>query len=607
MATVSPAATRHTHRSPHQQAAGDRPDRDRQAARGTVSGLASPRTHSSWVRRTAWWSTAILAAVGVVHVAVTLPPPARSLQGHIPIGDVAGGYHVHTVRSDGSGTVDEVAAAAARAGLSFIIVTDHGDARRALDPPAYKAGVLVIDAVEVGTTGGHIVALGLTSRAPYPLGGSPHDVLDDIHRLGGSAIIAHPDSASVGLSYRGPESGFDGLEWLNLDSEWRDKSPGTLFEAALHYLIRPPESVASLLRRPAKTLARWDAAARTRPVFGLAALDAHARIGWRARVEPRTGAGIDRPTYEAMFRSLAQVVVLDAPLSGDAAADASRVLDAIRRGRSYSIVRGLASPASLTFTARRGNAVVTMGSRLEVSADETAFRAAVSAGPVAQVVLLRDGRAIASGQGAVEYTDPRAAGVYRIEAWLPDTRVPWIVSNPITVAPSSESSNAPDTGMEEATSMSLETTAWRLEHEASSVGRLRADAGALRFDFQLGPGRPSGQFAALATSLPTDRAATRIAFTARADQPLRMSIEVRRPAKAGGQRWSRSVFVDQTSREFAVPLSEFEPAEAVDAGLPPAADVDSLLFVVDTVNTLPGTPGTIWLSNVALRRRVDRR
>jgi hypothetical protein len=555
----------------------------------------------------AGWSTAIAAAAGVSHVALTLPPPALHLQSEGPTVEVAGGYHIHTVRSDGSGTVDEVAAAAARAGLSYIIVTDHGDARRILDPPAYKSGVLYIDAVEVGTTGGHIVALGLTSPAPYPLGGSPRDVLDDIHRLGGSAIIAHPDSATVGLRYRGADSGFDGIEWLNLDSEWRDKSPGTLFEAALHYLIRPPESVASLLRRPARTLARWDAAARTRPVFGLAALDAHARIGWRTRAEPRTGAGIDRPTYEAMFRSLAQVVVLERPLSGNAAADAPRVLDAIRLGRSFSIVRGLASPASLTFTARQGNAVLTMGSRVDVTAGETTFRAVVWTEPLAQVVLLRDGRAIAAGQGAVEHTEPTTAGVYRIEAWLPDTHVPWIVSNPITVAPPSESPNAPDIATEEMTPLDVQTSAWRIEHQESSLGRLRADAGALRFDFRLGPGRPSGQFAALATSLPRDRAAGRIEFTARADQPLRMSVQVRRPAKAGGQRWCRSVFVDQTSRPFAVPLSEFEPADAVDAGSPPAADVDSLLFVVDTVNTVPGTSGTIWLSNFALGRRAERR
>ena len=56
---------------------------------------------------------------------------------------VFGAYHVHSARSDGSGTPDEIAAAAARAGLRFVILTDHGDATRAPDPPAYRHGVLV--------------------------------------------------------------------------------------------------------------------------------------------------------------------------------------------------------------------------------------------------------------------------------------------------------------------------------------------------------------------------------------------------------------------------------------------------------------------------------
>ena len=52
----------------------------------------------------------------------TAPPPATTARG---------AFHIHSVRSDGSGTVDEIATAAARAGLQFIILTDHGDGTRA--------------------------------------------------------------------------------------------------------------------------------------------------------------------------------------------------------------------------------------------------------------------------------------------------------------------------------------------------------------------------------------------------------------------------------------------------------------------------------------------
>src|SRR6476469_4761262 len=78
----------------------------------------------------------------------TAPPPASTLRG---------AFHIHSNRSDGSGTVDAIAAAAARAGLQFIILTDHGDGTRAPDPPAYRHGVLCIDAFEVSTVSGHLV------------------------------------------------------------------------------------------------------------------------------------------------------------------------------------------------------------------------------------------------------------------------------------------------------------------------------------------------------------------------------------------------------------------------------------------------------------------
>jgi hypothetical protein len=109
------------------------------------------------------------------YLLATLPPrPVRvSLEGVDPDlarRTVAGAYHVHTNRSDGAGTKADVAAAARRAGLDFAIITDHGDGTRPPDPAAYLDSVLVIDAVEISTNGGHYVALGLP-QTPYPLAG----------------------------------------------------------------------------------------------------------------------------------------------------------------------------------------------------------------------------------------------------------------------------------------------------------------------------------------------------------------------------------------------------------------------------------------------------
>src|SRR5206468_3693727 len=83
----------------------------------------------------------------------------------------------------------EIAAAAARAGLKFLVFTDHGDATRPPDRPVYRSGVLCLDAVEISTTGGHYIGIDLPA-APYPLGGDARDVVEDVKRLGGFGVAA---------------------------------------------------------------------------------------------------------------------------------------------------------------------------------------------------------------------------------------------------------------------------------------------------------------------------------------------------------------------------------------------------------------------------------
>ena len=83
--------------------------------------------------------------------------------------------------------------------------------------PAYRSGVLVIDGVEISTTHGHYLALGL-GQAPYRLAGDAADVVEDVRRLGGFGVVAHPDSPKPALSWRDWQVPVDGLEWFNLYS-----------------------------------------------------------------------------------------------------------------------------------------------------------------------------------------------------------------------------------------------------------------------------------------------------------------------------------------------------------------------------------------------------
>ncbi len=373
----------------------------------------------------------LLASAGI-YIAFTLPPATvRLADTPADPRTVAGGYHIHSVRSDGTGTPDQIAEAAARAGLRFIILTDHGDLTRAPDPPQYRHGVLCIDAAEVSTSSGHVVALGIERASPYPVAGEARDVIDDIHRLGGWAVVAHPDSPKPELRWRGQNVLFDGLEWLNIDSEWRDESIGHLAGTFARYLVRAPPSLASLFRRPVQTLRRWDAASRVRPIVGLAALDAHARLPGPTRQDPSPGRTIAAlPSYLQMLRTLEQVAMVDRPLSGEPSADARLVLSALRAGHTYSAITALAAPVSLTFSASENDVTIPMGESLGTIGTSARFHARVNDG-AARVAILHNGVEIAGGRGQADFSGPVTPGPYRVEAHRPGLSVPWIVSNPI--------------------------------------------------------------------------------------------------------------------------------------------------------------------------------
>ena len=562
----------------------------------TSTSVASPRV--SLLTRGLVGAAAVAAAFAW-DVLATLPARRVVLPGPLPPGVVLGGYHIHSTRSDGTGTPDEIAAAAARAGLRFIILTDHGNGTRVPDPPAYRHGVLVLDAAEITTSGGHVVAL-RTAPSPYPLAGDPRDVIEDIHRLGGRAIVAHPDSPKAELRWTAWDAPYDGIEWLNADSEWRDETAGHLAMTLVRSVVRGPETIASLFARPTRTIARWDGVTRRRPVVALAALDAHALAPWRDDGPSGHASWLSVPGYAETFGTLAQGVTIDQPLSGDAAADAGRVMDALVAGRTFSLVQAIAGPAALEFTAAQAAATATMGGHLEAAGVETTWHAAVPAAPGVRVALLQNGREVQAGKGSVTHTGLAQPGAYRIEVSYPGVDVPWILSNPIYVGPT-VAAEPPSPAVRLPVVKPLPAVGtWTIEREPTSTGEVAVEGEDLQFTFGLGAGAPAGQYAALVSPVTGDEGFRQIEFVGRADQPMRLSVQVRLLGGQDGRRWRRSAYLDQTPRHIVIPVADLEPTGPATTLRPTVATIRSLLFVVDTLNTRPGTRGTIWLSHVAL-------
>jgi hypothetical protein len=546
-----------------------------------------------------------LAAVLVVIV-ILLPPlpataPSPSWRPSSPI--VRGVFHVHTRRSDGTGTVEEVAAATAKAGLQFVILTDHGDATRQPDAPSYKSGVLCIDAVEISTTGGHYAALGL-GRAPYPLAGEPRDVAEDVRRLGGFGIVTHPLSGKPGLAWQGWGVPFDGIEWLNGDSVWRDAPLWRLARAAWTYPFRPMPSIARLYQRP-PALAKWAGLTKGRRVVVLAGTDAHARIGFRDGPEPYANPVFLRvPSYQTAFEVASLQVALPLALSRNAARDAEAVIAAIRAGHVHTVVDALAGPAAFEFSAKSGAVSAMEGDTLPL-ADPVVVRVRANPPAGGWIVLFRDGAQVHRVAASELVYASDLPGVYRAEVWLPaeglDGFTPWIVSNPIyagtieaPAAPAAIDMTGPTFRLEVA------ETFWGVEHDAGSRAELDRQGDGIALRYALARTGAIAPYAALTATTLIDSRATGIAFRGSAGRPMRLSVQLRVPTVGDGNRWQRSVYLDPTVRDVVVPFADMTRVGEAPIGLPQLADVRTLLFVIDRVNAHVGASGRFALDEVRL-------
>jgi predicted metal-dependent phosphoesterase TrpH len=335
--------------------------------------------------------------------------------------DLACVVHCHSTCSDGTGTVAEIAAAAARAGADAVLLTDH-DSLEALrrGHQRWHSTVLVAVGLEVSPLGrNHYLAFGLTEEIDHA-GMTPAEIVRTVAEAGGIGFAAHPFSEGSPRFARARGMPFDvldapemtGVELWSWVTDTAERL-GSLREAAA--FVARPERVVE--RPPERNLAAWDALCAQRPVVALGGIDAHqigVRVGGRV---PLRLMG-----YHRSFRHLRTHVLLDRPVSGDAARDVAAVYAALGAGRCYLAVDSLA-PA-------RGFRFAGMGS--EVAAP---FALSAHVPRPAELRLLCGGRLLLETYGVALDFVAEEPGAYRVEALLPayGRQRMWIISNPAYV------------------------------------------------------------------------------------------------------------------------------------------------------------------------------
>ncbi|MBU6335385.1 MAG: PHP domain-containing protein [Chloroflexi bacterium] len=337
-----------------------------------------------------------------------------------------GALHIHTTVSDGSGTLDEVVAAARAAGLRWIIVTDHNSlALRAR--AGWHGDILVIVDQEVTPDRNHYLAFGPDQVIDERM--APQAFIDATYAAGGFGAIAHPDELRANpfkdAAYRWEDWRIDGpseragrpcgIEIWNWMSDW---SEGLSRWNVLPRFLCPALGI----RGPTPAvLAWWDrlnlAGRRT---FGFGGVDAHALLR-RAPWGP-----VSIFPYRQMFATLVNVLLLEAPLAADAAAATRQVYAALGAGRLFFADQSVGDATAARFWASNGTQSAECGATLRLT-DAVRFEAAL---PGARLQLIHNGRVLLRAHERLAHS-AASAGVYRLEARRHNR--PWLYTNPIFV------------------------------------------------------------------------------------------------------------------------------------------------------------------------------
>lgn len=344
--------------------------------------------------------------------------------------------HIHSVYSDGSGTHEEIARAACKAGLDVVIVTDHNVLVR--DKEGYYEvdgkRLLVLVGEEVHNQGrhpqkNHLLVFG-TNREMATFAPDLQNLIHQVNLSGGSSFIAHPLEAALPMFGETDitwddwsVNGYTGIELWNGFSEFKSVVTGRL--SAIFYALFPHFLAHGPL--PA-TLNKWDALlAAGAQVNAVAGSDAHALH--------KSMGPIHRIVfpYEYHFSSINNHLLLPSALRGDLAFDRGMVLSALAKGNSFIGYDLPASTRGFRFSANNKHGNASMGDTITV---EDGVTLQIRMPETAELRLLCNGEVVREWEktmnGALVTTRP---GAYRVEAYINyhGKRRGWIFSNPIYI------------------------------------------------------------------------------------------------------------------------------------------------------------------------------
>jgi len=397
-----------------------------------------------------------------------------------PLRDVRANLHVHSELShDSRGKIEEIVAAAKRAGTEVLLFTEHPSKEKDFYLEGHRGlrdGVLMIPGAEMK---GMLVYPTMSLR-PFE-SADAQETTRIVRNRGGHAFLSHLEER---MDWQ--IQGLTGVEIYNTHADFKKqkrmidsmKNPLWLIKTADLIDKYPQEAFSALQTYPSDYLARWDQLCWVAPHTGVAANDAHQNVGVRVVL------GLDNKVIvmDALGEELLKLErLLVAPVlkipegaqPGDVllklqldpyefslrhagthllVSDLTQeaVWEALEEGRTYVAFDWLADARGFDLTLIEGSRRHPIGSKLEWDAISRVsdMPRLVGQSPLqATWKVIRTGEdgqgGLAVGQLVHEIKDLKLdfnlkeSGNYRVELWLELLGQPhcWILSSPIYIKP----------------------------------------------------------------------------------------------------------------------------------------------------------------------------
>ncbi|MBM3964173.1 MAG: hypothetical protein FJ308_03770 [Planctomycetes bacterium] len=387
-----------------------------------------------------------------------------------PYREVRANLHVHSELShDSRGKIDDIVAAAKKAGTEVLLFTEHPSQEKDFFLDGHNGlheGVLLIPGAEMK---GMLVYPTMSLR-PYEAADS-QEITQLVRNRGGHVFLSHLEER---MDWE--IAGLSGIEIYNTHADFKKqkklvesmKNPLWIIKTTELIKKYPQEVFSALQTYPEDYLQRWDQLCQKFPHAGVAANDAHQNVGIRIKIASDTEVSIEDPNEDQLLKvnRLLVAPLLSIPndakpgdlifsmqldpyevslrhagthlLVEDLTKDA--VWDALEQGRTFVGFDWLADSKGVEIAIRDSREGTSEPKQYEIGSHlpfHSGLRLVGKSPLSARWKIIRNGENVAELEGDTVDVKLEAAGVYRVELWLQANSEPriWVMTSPFYVQP----------------------------------------------------------------------------------------------------------------------------------------------------------------------------